>query len=688
MADMQRFEQAVDQVIIDSDVLHLIINGTATESAIAEDGSLLPSVRKAMLDNLYFKTPPIPWQQGVASVEYNQLYVFNEPNRGASWWYAPAAMLSNPIVMGAAPHNDPNWRLIIDTASIAEIYAPLISPNFTGNPQAPTATFGDSSRSIATTEFVAAVAADLLGQIGAGGQGRFTTINVSGLSTLNTMTVTGNSTFTANILAPNSESTFKKITLQTNFGELAFAYSESGKRKTSIKPHTVDTSVVTSDSITSLAATLGVTANTGTTVTLRGGVDAEYVHIKGSSARPSTEPQLVVDGIAKIGALDVTGPVTGAGFSVDGKPIQPSSVSSPLGTFTNLNVTNNLVVGNKTTTKDLEVTGTVTGAGFSVNGKDITPRSVVATEQVNAKNMTVTEKVKTKDLEITGTVTGYDPITGKNLNPASVTTTGTMAVGSTLSVLSGKTTVQDLQFLGALTDPAGNPVNFSGGSLIGVRVFTNSSGETAYTPTAGTKSVLIKLVGAGGAGGDSASVTSPALSVGGGGGAGAYQEHYTKTLADFTGKVVIVGKGGVPSGTIIGGDSSFGVSGGTKLLTAAGGQQGADGASGTVYVAGAGGGGKGQISQKGNVVSTPGGDGNAGIIYGTFAVGGAGGNSAMSVNSNGSHSMSTSSGNGFNGIDGVIRGPGSGGDGAVSKGAAAFTGGIGADGIVIIYEYS
>ncbi|MCC5410110.1 hypothetical protein LMT12_26600, partial [Escherichia coli] len=87
--DMTSFEQAVDQVIVDSERLHLIVNGNAVDEVVVEDGTTIPTVRKAMLDTLYFKTPPIPWAYGASTTVFNQLYEF-KGDTGPQWWYAPA----------------------------------------------------------------------------------------------------------------------------------------------------------------------------------------------------------------------------------------------------------------------------------------------------------------------------------------------------------------------------------------------------------------------------------------------------------------------------------------------------------------------------------------------------------------------------------------------------------------------
>lgn len=39
MADVTQFEQAVDQVVEDSERLHKVVNGSAIDTVIVEDGS-------------------------------------------------------------------------------------------------------------------------------------------------------------------------------------------------------------------------------------------------------------------------------------------------------------------------------------------------------------------------------------------------------------------------------------------------------------------------------------------------------------------------------------------------------------------------------------------------------------------------------------------------------------------------
>src|SRR5690606_12165825 len=80
------------------------------------------------------------------------------------------------------------------------------------------------------------------------------------------------------------------------------------------------------------------------------------------------------------------------------------------------------------------------------------------------------------------------------------------------------------------------------GKLLNVQVFS-TPGTFTYTPTAGTKSVVVEVVGAGGAGGGAQATTSGTVSVGGGGGSGGYAKGWI--VSGFSGVTVTVGAGGV-----------------------------------------------------------------------------------------------------------------------------------------------
>lgn len=100
------YTQAVEQTITAGEQIHQIVNGTATTEVTVEDGSKVPSVRKALIDNFYFKDP-IAWQAGQTETIFNQLRQFTD----GSWWYAPSATVSNPISMGATPVGDSLWKI-------------------------------------------------------------------------------------------------------------------------------------------------------------------------------------------------------------------------------------------------------------------------------------------------------------------------------------------------------------------------------------------------------------------------------------------------------------------------------------------------------------------------------------------------------------------------------------------------
>lgn len=103
------FTQAVELTIFASNQLHDVINGDALTTVETENGDI-PTLRKALVDNFYFKTP-INWVEGESSTVFNQLYYFDGTLATSGWYYAPQATLDNPIAMGSTPLDDDNWRL-------------------------------------------------------------------------------------------------------------------------------------------------------------------------------------------------------------------------------------------------------------------------------------------------------------------------------------------------------------------------------------------------------------------------------------------------------------------------------------------------------------------------------------------------------------------------------------------------
>lgn len=102
------FEQAVDLTIFASNQVGGVVNGDATSTVETENGPI-PSLRKALVDNFYFKDP-IAWQKNTTETVFNQLRFFSNGVLSA-YYYAPTATTSNPVTMGDTPVGDNNWVL-------------------------------------------------------------------------------------------------------------------------------------------------------------------------------------------------------------------------------------------------------------------------------------------------------------------------------------------------------------------------------------------------------------------------------------------------------------------------------------------------------------------------------------------------------------------------------------------------
>ena len=112
------FQEATEIAIEASNQLHGVINGDANAEVTVEDGSKIPSVRKAMVDSLYFK-PPIAWAQGEYEDTYNQLREFVDGNIKI-WCFAKGATVSTPVLMSTSPLTDENWTVwTVSSASAA-----------------------------------------------------------------------------------------------------------------------------------------------------------------------------------------------------------------------------------------------------------------------------------------------------------------------------------------------------------------------------------------------------------------------------------------------------------------------------------------------------------------------------------------------------------------------------------------
>lgn len=104
------YARAEETAYVAAEQLHRVFNGTAEEEVQADDG-LIPSVRKALVDNFYF-LDPIAWEVDVTESVFNQPRVFTNPTapEDVTYWFAPAATSKQLIPMGGSPFGDDNWQ--------------------------------------------------------------------------------------------------------------------------------------------------------------------------------------------------------------------------------------------------------------------------------------------------------------------------------------------------------------------------------------------------------------------------------------------------------------------------------------------------------------------------------------------------------------------------------------------------
>lgn len=503
MADTTQFEQAVDQVVEDSERLHKVVNGSAIDTVIVEDGSTIPTLRKALLDNVYFKTPPQPWVAGTQATVFNQLYSFTN-SAGTFWWYAPGAAPSTPVTLPADPSTSTAWKVYNDSVVVSEKFAPLNTPAFVGSPTAPTPAQGSNSGAIATTAFVNLAVAAAINSL-TGSSPSYAALTVVGASTLNTLVVSGTSQFGGTIDASGVLGKFQKISLFGQTAALSFDYTAaSNYLKTIISPNSVQTNNLTSAVIVNGTASAD---NTTMSLTGVGNNTFDYVYIRGNSSKASTEPRLKVTGTTELENVRVTGSLSGVNVGVDGLDILPNSIVTTttaevgsdltvngvttLGSASiqNLGVVSSLTVdGNSTLTG-----GFTAGSASSVAGNlSITGLLAVTGAATVSTNLTVTGNANlnnggtgtttVNNLNVLGTLTGVSvDVNGKNINPNSVLATTTIEAYGSLKGAS-------LVITGEATAPkvTANFVGTTPGSV------TTPSAGTTWTP-GGTGSDLTKM---------------------------------------------------------------------------------------------------------------------------------------------------------------------------------------------------
>ena len=215
------------------------------------------------------------------------------------------------------------------------------------------------------------------------------------------------------------------------------------------------------------------------------------------------------------------------------------------------------------------------------------------------------------------------------------------------------------------------------GRYIGARVFTTSQ---TYTPTSGTTSVVVELVGGGGGGGGTFSTGGGQVSTGTGGGSGSYiRARFTSGFSGLSMTIGAAGSAGAIGGAGgAGGTTSFGA-----LASAPGGLGGGAGPSGVAppYV---------QYTSNGasapsgaNINGASGSNGDSAIAsgVGSFKSGGGG----ASYFGPGGSAIGTAT---QNGVAASTYGAGGGGGATGSGVGTGNTGGAGAAGVVIVHEYS
>lgn len=223
--------------------------------------------------------------------------------------------------------------------------------------------------------------------------------------------------------------------------------------------------------------------------------------------------------------------------------------------------------------------------------------------------------------------------------------------------------------------PAGNPDDWSfwisglsdvPGRLIGVRTF---DADAAYTPTAGTNSIIVEVIGAGGAGGGAAAQSAGQTNAGGGGGSGSYAR--ARITSGFSGAACVIGIGG--AGVVGGNGNNGGASSFGAFVSCPGGLGATFGpANGAfaVTVDGAQGGGLPTVTGAQTIMAAPG-------TYGSLSV----------CTSAGFGTMGRGAASYFGGN--LLENSGSGGNGALVKNSQPAAAGVnGADGFIIVYEYS
>ncbi|MGQ7907217.1 glycine-rich domain-containing protein [Burkholderia sp. BC1] len=219
------------------------------------------------------------------------------------------------------------------------------------------------------------------------------------------------------------------------------------------------------------------------------------------------------------------------------------------------------------------------------------------------------------------------------------------------------------------------------GRLLNIQVFTSSG---TYTPTPGTKSIIVEAIGGGGSGGGVPVAGAGNVSAGGGGSTGSYAKAYF--TSNITSQAVTIGAGGV--GVVGGAGGSGGTTSFGSLVICPGGSGAAVAiTSSSANVTGSG----GAASSNPTISGASAGYSFAGSVGdGGIALSGSSGLSGAGINTSFGAGGGQIGANGTIVITGVAAtGPGASGSGALGIGnGIAAAGGNGFKGQVVIFEYA
>ncbi len=213
------------------------------------------------------------------------------------------------------------------------------------------------------------------------------------------------------------------------------------------------------------------------------------------------------------------------------------------------------------------------------------------------------------------------------------------------------------------------------GRLLSVRAFTIANTGQTYTPTPGTKSVIVEAVGGGGGGGSTYNTGAGLPAAGSGGSSGSYgRSKFTSAFSGVTLTIGVGGNGGSAnaSNATAGGTTSFG----SLLICPGGGPGQSSGPCGaTTIINGA----RTGALPTGANISISATAGSFGWVANNGWSSGGGGSSPLGVG--GITGFGTTAGSNASGY-------GAGGGGATDPSTAGQPGGNGTPGVIIVWEYA